>query len=88
VTVVAGAEELFLRGSLYDAVTTWRGEGWAIAVGALGFALLHVPMYGWHVLPLDLAVGLVLGGLRQHSGTPVAPAITHIGADFVGWFLR
>jgi membrane protease YdiL (CAAX protease family) len=88
VTVVAGAEEVFLRGTLYDAVTRWRSEGWAIVIGAVCFALLHVPMYGWHVLPLDLAVGLVLGGLRQQSGTPAAPAVTHIGADFVGWFLR
>ncbi|MCU1587768.1 MAG: hypothetical protein JWN31_1261, partial [Frankiales bacterium] len=39
-------------------------------------------------LPLDLAVGLVLGGLRQQTGTPAAPAVTHVGADFAGWFLR
>jgi len=60
----------------------------AIVVGAVCFALLHVPLYGWHVLPLDLAVGLVLGGLRQATGTPAAPAVTHVGADLVGWFLR
>jgi membrane protease YdiL (CAAX protease family) len=85
VTVVAGAEEVFLRGTLYDAIEVpWV----AVVVGAVCFALLHVPLYGWHVVPLDLAVGLVLGGLRAESGTPVTPAITHVGADLVGWFLR
>jgi membrane protease YdiL (CAAX protease family) len=85
VVVVAGAEEVFLRGTLYDAIAVpWV----AVVVGAVLFALLHVPLYGWHVVPLDLAVGLVLGGLRAESGTPAAPAITHVGADLVGWFLR
>jgi hypothetical protein len=85
VTVVAAAEELFLRGALFDAV----GRPWpAVALGAVLFALLHVPLYGWHVVPLDLAVGVVLGGLRVEAGTPAAPAVTHVGADLVGWFLR
>lgn len=88
VTVVASAEEVFLRGTLYDAVERLGGATPAIVVGAVAFALLHVPLYGWHVLPLDLAVGLVLGGLRQATGTPAAPAVTHVGADLVGWFLR
>ena len=85
VVVVAGAEEVFLRGALFDAI---RSPWVAVVVGAVAFALLHVPLYGWHVVPLDLAVGLVLGGLRVESGTPAAPAVTHIGADLVGWFLR
>ncbi|MFN2540201.1 MAG: type II CAAX prenyl endopeptidase Rce1 family protein [Mycobacteriales bacterium] len=88
VVVVATAEEVFLRGALYDATERVWGSAAAIGLGAVCFALLHVPLYGWHVLPLDLAVGLVLGGLRQGAGTPAAPAITHVGADLVGWFLR
>ena len=85
VTVVATAEELFLRGALFDAVSRpWP----AVVLGAVVFALMHVPLYGWHVVPLDLAVGLVLGGLRVEAGTPAAPAVTHVGADLVGWFLR
>jgi membrane protease YdiL (CAAX protease family) len=88
VTVVATAEEVFLRGTLYDAVDDLAGAVPAVVVGAVCFALLHVPLYGWHVVPLDLAVGLVLGGLRQSTGTPAAPAVTHVGADLVGWFLR
>ena len=88
VTVVATAEELFLRGTLYDAVEQWSGAVAAVVVGAFCFALLHVPLYGWHVLPLDLAVGVVLGGLRQATGTAATPAVTHVGADLVGWFVR
>jgi membrane protease YdiL (CAAX protease family) len=88
VVVVATAEEVFLRGALYEATERVWGASAAIGLGAVCFALLHVPLYGWHVLPLDLAVGLVLGGLRQGAGTAAAPAITHVGADLVGWFLR
>lgn len=88
VSVVAIAEEVFLRGSLYDAVRGRAGDNGAIAVGAVAFALLHVPLYGWHVLPLDLAVGGLLGELRRVSGTPAAPAVTHVGANLGAWFLR
>lgn len=86
-TVVAGAEEAFLRGALFDAVTRWRGTDAAVVVGAVAFALLHVPMYGWHVLPVDLAVGVALGALRLVAGSWAAPAIAHVGADLAGWWL-
>jgi len=84
VTAVVAAEELFLRGALFEVVS----RPWvAVVLGAVCFALLHVPLYGWYVVPLDLAVGLVLGGLRVESGTPVAPFVAHLGADAVGWFV-
>ncbi|MDP9101450.1 MAG: CPBP family intramembrane metalloprotease [Actinomycetota bacterium] len=88
VAVVAVAEELFLRGALFDAVNAAAGELSAIVVGAVAFTLLHVPLYGWHVIPLDLAVGIVLGELRRRSGTAAAPAVAHTLADFAAWFLR
>jgi membrane protease YdiL (CAAX protease family) len=88
VAVIAGAEEVFLRGTLYDAVSEFAGSTWAVCVGAVAFALLHVPLYGWHVLPLDLAVGVVLGMLRASTGSVVAPATAHVIADWAGWFLR
>ncbi|MBC7372813.1 MAG: CPBP family intramembrane metalloprotease, partial [Frankiales bacterium] len=69
VTVVATAEELFLRGALYDVIHKVAGTATAVVVGPGALALLHVPLYGWHVLPLDLAVGVVLGGLRAQTGT-------------------
>jgi membrane protease YdiL (CAAX protease family) len=84
---VAAAEEAFLRGALYDAVSRARGVDVAVVVGAVAFAAMHVPLYGWRVVPLDLAVGLVLGALRVVSGTWTAPAIAHAGADLVGWWL-
>jgi hypothetical protein len=46
--------------------------------------VLHVPFYGLQVLPLDLAVGVLLGGLRQLSGGVAAHAV----ADLAGWWLR
>ena len=85
--VVATAEEAVLRGALYDAVRRARGVDAAVVVGALAFAALHVPFYGWRAVPLDLAVGLVLGALRVVSGTWTAPAVAHVGADLVGWWL-
>ena len=88
VAVVAVAEEVFLRGALYAAVDRASNELVAVVVAAVAFALLHVPLYGWHVLPLDLAVGVVFGELRRRSGTPAAPAVAHVLADFAGWFLR
>jgi membrane protease YdiL (CAAX protease family) len=88
VSVVAVAEEVFLRGTLYDAVGAVAGEGAAVVVGAGAFALLHVPLYGWHVVPLDIAVGLVLGELRRGAGSAAAPATAHVGADLAAWFLR
>jgi membrane protease YdiL (CAAX protease family) len=88
VTVVAYAEEALLRGALYDALATRAGVGTAIAVGALAFALLHVPLYGWNAVPLDAAVGVWLGVLRALSGSVTAPAVAHVLADWAGFWLR
>jgi membrane protease YdiL (CAAX protease family) len=86
--VVATAEEIFLRGALYNALHASAGTVAAIVGAAIAFALLHVPLYGWQVLPLDLAVGLVLGLLRYRAGSCAAPAVAHVMADLAGWFLR
>ena len=86
-TVVATAEEAFLRGGLYDAVRRVRGVDAAVVVGAIAFAALHVPLYGWRAVPLDFAVGLVLGALRVITCTWTAPAVAHVGADVIGWWL-
>ena len=56
-------------------------------MAAIAFAALHVPLYGWHAVPLDFAVGLVLGATRLLAGTWTAPAIAHVGADLAGWWL-
>jgi membrane protease YdiL (CAAX protease family) len=79
--LVAGAEEIVCRGSLIDVLTPRTGTGLAVLVGAVAFALAHVPLYGWHVVPLDLAVGVVFGGLRIATGTLAAPIAAHVVAD-------
>jgi len=48
---------------------------------------VHVPLYGVGALPLDAAVGLLLGGLRLLTGGWVAPAAAHALADVAGGWL-
>lgn len=88
VAVVAVSEEVFLRGALRDAVTAWRGSSTAIAVGAVCFAVLHLPLYGLSSAPLDLGVGLILGWLRERTKSVAAPASAHVVADLIAWWLR
>ena len=88
VVVVAVAEEALLRGSLYRAVEERAGVAAAIALTSIAFGLLHAPVYGWGVVPLDIAVGVWLGTLRAISGTVTAPALAHSLADLAGWWLR
>ena len=87
IVCVASAEEAFLRGTLYDYLVLWRGDSVAILVAAIFFALLHVPLYGWHVIPLDFLVGLWLGELRRMSGSWLAPGLAHALADLCSWWL-
>ena len=88
VVVVAVAEEALLRGSLFRAVERRAGLVAAIGVTSIAFGLLHAPVYGWGVVPLDIAVGVWLGTLRAVTGTVTAPAVAHAVADLAGWWLR
>jgi hypothetical protein len=85
--LVASAEELVLRGALFDAVEDALGVLAAIALTSVVFALMHVPLYGWHVVPLDLGVGVLFAGLRLMSGGVVAPALAHTLGDLATWWL-
>jgi len=85
--LVAGAEELLLRGVLYGALERAGGGLVALAMTSVAFALMHVPLYGWHVVPLDLGVGVFLGGLRLAGGGWQGPAIAHAIADLATWWL-
>ena len=85
--VVASAEEGVLRGALFDRLDRLAGLAPAVAVTTIAFALMHVPLYGWHVVPLDLAVGLVLAGLRLWTRGLVGPAAAHVVADLATWWL-
>jgi membrane protease YdiL (CAAX protease family) len=87
VTMVAASEELLLRGILFTSIETAGGTLAALAVTSAAFALLHVPLYGWGAVPLDLAVGVWLGGLRVMTGGVTAPALTHVLADLAAWWL-
>jgi len=85
--LVATAEEWILRGVLFDALDRHGGTLAAVVVTSAIFVLMHVPLYGWHVVPLDLGVGLWLGGLRLLTGSVAAPAVAHVLADLATWWL-
>ena len=85
--VVACAEEALLRGRLFDAIRRAGGVVPAVLVTTSAFALMHVPLYGWHVVPLDFAVGLAFAGLRLATGSVAAPAAAHSVADLATWWL-
>ena len=86
-SAVAIGEEVFLRGALFDAFDRSRGAAVAVAVTSVAFALMHVPLYGWQVVPLDLGVGLFFAGLRLVTGGVAAPAMAHVLADLSTWWL-
>jgi membrane protease YdiL (CAAX protease family) len=86
-TLVATGEELVLRGTLWRWAAATGGEGAALVATSLLFALIHVPIYGPGVIPLDFGVGLIFGGLRLWFGGPAAPAAAHIVADLATWWL-
>ena len=88
VVAVAVAEEALLRGSLYARSSSARVRSPRSRSTACAFAAVHVPLYGWAVVPLDLAVGVWLGVLRAVSGSVLAPALAHTLADLAGWWLR
>jgi membrane protease YdiL (CAAX protease family) len=85
---VAITEEALLRGALFDLVEQLRGESAAAMTSAIAFAGLHVPLYGWHIFPLDLAVGMLLATVRVLVGNWSAPALAHVLADAAGWWVR
>lgn len=85
--LVASAEEVLLRGILLDRIQRAGGLVPAVILTSAAFALMHVPLYGWHVVPLDFAVGLGLAGLRLTTRGLIAPAVAHIVADLTTWWL-
>ena len=84
---VALAEELVLRGAVFSMLERAATPLIALLVTSVAFALMHVPVYGWHVVPLDLGVGLFFGGLRLATGRWLAPGVAHVVADGAPWWL-
>ena len=86
VSLVAAVEELLFRGVLFDAVRGHSGDVVAVAVTAVIFAAIHVPLYGAGALPIDLCAGVFLGCLRVATGGVTAPLVAHVVADVAtGW---
>ena len=81
VTLVALCEEALFRGAVFGAIRDTSSDGIALVITTVAFALIHVPLYGVIALPLDLAAGVLLGGLRLHTGGVAAPAMAHVLAD-------
>jgi membrane protease YdiL (CAAX protease family) len=83
VAALAGvAEEALFRRLLYDRLSRF-GPVAAVVGSAAAFALLHVPLYGVAVLPVDLGAGLLFSWQRWASGTWIVPAATHVAAQLL-----
>ncbi|MBV8387541.1 MAG: CPBP family intramembrane metalloprotease [Acidimicrobiia bacterium] len=81
-SLAAVAEEVFFRHFVYDSLRP-GGELVAVAGSAVLFALVHVTVYGWWVLPIDLAAGFVLSWQRWATGSWKVPAVTHVLANLL-----
>jgi membrane protease YdiL (CAAX protease family) len=81
-SLAAVSEEIFFRRYLYGRLVHF-GPAVAIAITALLFAVVHVPVYGAHVFWVDLGAGLLLSWQRWASGGWAGPAVTHVGANIL-----
>jgi membrane protease YdiL (CAAX protease family) len=81
-TLAAVAEEVWFRRFVYGLLEP-GGAVFAVAGSAALFAAVHVTTYGWWVLPLDVAAGLVLGWQRATTRSWHASAITHVVANLL-----
>lgn len=79
-TLAAVAEEAFFRRFVYGVLLA-AGPVAAVVGSAVLFAAVHVTIYGWWVLPLDLAAGLLFGWQRHATGSWAVPAATHAAAN-------
>ena len=78
--LAAVAEEAFFRRLAYGWLERW-GTAVATVASAALFAVAHVTVWGWGVLPLDLAAGLLLSWQRAATGRWSVPAATHVVAN-------
>ena len=85
--LAAVAEEALFRRVAYGWLARW-GVLVAIIGSAVLFAVVHVPLYGTAVLPVDLGAGLLLGWQRWATGTWTVPAVTHAAANVLATVMR
>ena len=81
--VAAVAEEAFFRRLVYGWLASSWGTAAAICGSAVAFAAIHVPVYGFAVLPIDTAAGLLLGWQRWMTGGWSASGLTHVAANLI-----
>jgi membrane protease YdiL (CAAX protease family) len=81
--VAAVAEEMFFRRLVYGWLAASWGAAVAICGSAVAFAAIHVPVYGFAVLPIDTAAGLLLGWQRWMTGGWTASGLTHVAANLI-----
>jgi membrane protease YdiL (CAAX protease family) len=82
---IAVLEEITIRGVLYRRWLEEAGPLAAVITTSVVFALIHLPRYGLSAMPLDLSVGLALGGLRALTGRILPCAVAHTIADWGAW---
>jgi Type II CAAX prenyl endopeptidase Rce1-like len=78
--LAAVAEEVWFRRLCYGILEP-AGPVFAVAGSSVLFAAVHVSIYGWSILPLDLAAGALLGWQRAATGSWHASALTHALAN-------
>jgi hypothetical protein len=81
-TLAAVAEEAWFRRLCFGLLAP-AGPIFAVAGSTLLFAAVHVSIYGFWILPLDLAAGALLGWQRAVTGSWAAPAATHVIANLL-----
>ena len=82
VSLAAVAEEAFFRRLVYDLLLP-SGAAAAVLGSAALFAVVHVSVYGFWVVPIDLGAGLLLSWQRWATGSWAAPAVTHVLANLL-----
>jgi membrane protease YdiL (CAAX protease family) len=85
--LAAVAEEALFRRVAYGWLARW-GVPLAVVGSATMFALIHIPLYGIAVFPVDLGAGLLLSWQRWATGSWTVPAATHAVANVLATVLR
>lgn len=78
-TVGPLAEEMLYRSLLYDSLRGWMGPSLAVLLQALLFGVMH--RWGWAIMCMAFASGLLFMGLRLWRRTLWSPFLVHAGID-------
>lgn len=82
IAAAAAGEEIFFRGFLQGQLARWRGERFALWAQAVIFLLPHlflllIDARLWVLLPIQFLLGLLLGVLRQRTGSVLPGVVAH-----------